>query len=81
MPNYIINDKLEISNDLIVNGKIIKIVNKDGLNKVEDLDTYIPISGKVDELNADNLILCEFNVDCELIILGSSMFMDTIIYE
>lgn len=79
MTNYIIKDDLIIYGSLTVNGSIIRLLSENGLKKVENLDTYIPISGKVDNLVADNLVLCGYR--CNLTIGGDFTFIDSVVYE
>ena len=79
MTNYIIKENLAICDSLIVNGSIFKVLSENGLNKIENLDTYVPISGTVDNLVANNLVLCEY--ECDLIINGSFTYIDLVEYE
>ena len=80
MTNYIINDKLTVLGDITITGLTIRVLSENGLNKVENLDTYVPISGTVDDLVVENLVLCEYK-NCELLISGCTSCIDTITYE
>ena len=79
MTNYIIEENLTVSGTLTITGLTIRVLSENGLNKVENLDTYVPISGTVDDLIADNLILCEYK-NCELTVSGCFSCIDTITY-
>ena len=78
MTNYIIKDNLAIRGSLIVNGLIINLLSENGLNKVENLDTYVPVSGTVDDLVADNLVLCGYR--CDLTINGDFTYINSVEY-
>ena len=80
MTNYIIKEKLEVSDSLTVTGSIFKVLSENGLNKIENLDTYVPISGKVDNLVADNLVLCEY-INYDLTIGGYYTYVNLVEYE
>ena len=79
MTNYIINDKLTVLGDITITGLTIRVLSENGLKKVENLDTYVPISGTVDNHVANNLVLCEY--ECDLIINGSFTYTDLVEYE
>ena len=79
MTNYIIKDDLAIRGSLTVNGSIISLLSENGLNKVENLDTYVPISGTVDNLVADNFVLCGYR--CNLTIGGDFTYINSVEYE
>ena len=79
MTNYIIKDDLIIYGSLTVNGSIIRLLSENGLNKVENLDTYVPISGTVDNLVADNFVLCGYR--CNLTIGGDFTYINSVEYE
>ena len=79
MTNYIIKENLAICDSLIVNGSIFKVLSENGLNKIENLDTYVPISGTVDNLVADNFVLCGYR--CNLTIGGDFTYINSVEYE
>ena len=79
MTNYIINDKLTVLGDITITGLTIRVLSENGLNKVENLDTYVPISGTVDNLVADNFVLCGYR--CNLTIGGDFTYINSVEYE
>ena len=62
MPNSIARDTLNIKNNLIVKGTLYIIESKEGLDKLENLDTFNNISGDFDSLEIDgDLAICEYS--------------------
>ena len=61
MPNSIIRKNLNIKNNLIVTGTIYIVESEEGLKKLENIDTFLDISGEYDDLEINgDLAVCEY---------------------
>ncbi len=62
MTNLIAKDTLNIKNNLIVKGTVYIIESKEGLDKLENLETFQDVSGDFDNLEVDgDLAICEYS--------------------
>ena len=82
MPNSILRETLNIDNDLVVNGNIYFVKKESLLSKIDNLETYEPISGSFENLEINgNLIVCEFIENLDVEIKGTIRSVGNIVYE
>lgn len=82
MNNKLVNEKLIINDQLIVNGYIFIIKNKDKLDMIDDINKYTKISGNFDNLTIEgNLVVCEFDKNCDVQVNGTINSMGNQIFE
>ena len=82
MNNKLVNEKLIINYELIVNGYIFIIKNEDKLDMIDDINKYTKISGNFDNLTIEgNLVVCEFDKNCDVQVNGTINSMGNQIFE
>ena len=69
--NRIVREHLTVSETFIVKGDVILVNEEGGLDQIDDLHTYIPISGDYETLTIEgNLIVCKYDERCVVILNG-----------
>tara|TARA_Y100001970_G_C14233647_1_gene860375 strand:- start:408 stop:659 length:252 start_codon:yes stop_codon:yes gene_type:complete len=70
--NKIVKENLCITDNLVVNGTIFFVENSKKLDNIDNLESYESISGNMENLTINgNLIVCEFEPNCQMIVKGN----------